>query len=565
MLLTIVDSSKTEYRYVQEGFLAAFGHFGLPYRVVDLAKEELTPEKMLSASVLVIAQEGIGERFSAVMAQAIKEALEESGLGLVNFDHRLLSYPSPLRNIFAGLNGSISFIQSRGLRIEDEHHFLTQTYEKGQRGEFLGEMELAVLSSEKRERVLVASLEGHPLLRLFPWGRGRVVQFFISPKMWHADYFGHCRGFDALFWKSLVWAARKPLIMMAMPPFVTVRIDDASGSASIFGKGKRSANKNFAYLGLFNKYGYIPNIGLYLDDITESDGRIIKERYARGGVEFSPHAFRDPENTNAFPIYMLPDGKEFSLADLRRNFARVDRKFQKWGIRPSRTVNAHFGQMGLRALPFLKERGQVYTMNPIRLGKTWTDKEARDWKPGPYGYSGYNLDYLPEAPDFFNVCSGMRTDAQDYLTPSFDFLYSCTPFWEENSHNDLRKAALRGAAQIKEGLDSGFFGCLMAHEQRIAALSEEEWEEILKDIDNLTSKYEKIFQSYDYIAEYAKSRASTRIVEASYNSSGKIKLKLAGKATLPLKIYLFNEDCQREIKEIPPFTGEKEVVLLPLI
>jgi len=76
------------------------------------------------------------------------------------------------------------------------------------------------------------------------------------------------------------------------------------------------------------------------------------------------------------------------------------------------------------------------------------------------------------------------------------------------------------------------------------------------------SGYKKIFKGYDYISEYAKSRYDTKITEVNYDSSGKITLKLTGKSTLSLKIYLFNdESCEYEFKEIPAFEGEREIVL----
>ena len=40
---------------------------------------------------------------------------------------------------------------------------------------------------------------------------------------------GPLYGLDDLFWRSMVWAARKPFVMQGMPPFVTMRMDDASG------------------------------------------------------------------------------------------------------------------------------------------------------------------------------------------------------------------------------------------------------------------------------------------------------------------------------------------------
>jgi hypothetical protein len=41
-----------------------------------------------------------------------------------------------------------------------------------------------------------------------------------------ADRFGFLRGADDLFWRSLVWAARKPVSLRGYPRFWAMRMDD---------------------------------------------------------------------------------------------------------------------------------------------------------------------------------------------------------------------------------------------------------------------------------------------------------------------------------------------------
>ena len=106
-------------------------------------------------------------------------------------------------------------------------------------------------------------------------------------------------------------------------------------------------------------------------------------------------------------------------------------------------------------------------------------------------------------PDFFNIVAhSLGSHKLKESCASTDFLWGNTVFWNESKFNNLKGATEKASKIIKLGLDSGFFGCLMAHEQRIASLSIKEFEEILKRIDDLLSNYEKIFASYDAIAEY---------------------------------------------------------------
>ncbi len=574
-LLIMIDSTaKENYRVSQETIFPFLEHFGIPYRGIDLAKEEIID---FNVNGILIAQEGLGARIPEKIKQSLYQAVKQ-GTGLINLDYHLNFWKElyePLKIEKIEKESKTSLIKI-GENHETHPHLLPLSHppdgspslrgrieEGGTEKKLLQPLEFLRVKTEG-EPLLLSAEDISPLLLIS--SPLKLVQFLISPKLWLPEYLGHCAGLDSILLRTIIWAVKKPFVMKAMPPFVTARIDDANGSANVFGKKRDSANKNFAYVGILNKYGYVPNIGLYIDDITEEDGKIIKEKYDQKLAEFSPHAFSDPKNVNEFPVYMHHNGEEFSVEELRENFARVDKKFSHWKIKQSKTVNVHFGEIGLNALPFLKERGLTYMMNPMRFGKAFIDQEARNWHPKPYGYIrgiGGIIDYMLDDPEFFNVYAGEILGPKDYVAPYADFLYSCTPFWNENPNNDLQKAAERGAEQIKLGLNNGFFGCLVAHEQRIATLSLKEFEEVLKRIDKLTSKYNRIFKGYDYIAEYAKSKYDTKITEANYNPTSKeIKLKLTGKSTLPLKIYLFNdENCEYEFKEIPEFGGEIDVIL----
>ncbi|MBU0477198.1 hypothetical protein KKC91_01320 [bacterium] len=560
-VLTVIDSSKKEFRYVEQGFFLAFRHLGIPYRIIDLSKENLTPGEIADCRAVVIAQEGIGEKFSSADGDSIKKSIEESGIGLINFDHRLNSYPSVLRNVLIGTDKNIKFTTSKGLRIKDTHHFITETYEENQKAKFFQNIEMAILPSSFEKDNLISSLENYPVLNLSRLGKGRVIQFFISPRMWHCEYFGHLHGFDGLFYKSIIWTAKKPFLAMTMPPFVTARIDDCSGSGSHYITNGKSAAVNFRYIDVLNKYGYIPNIGLFLDDITDSDGNIIRKKHDNKLAEFSPHAFGESKDRKIKSmIYMKHSGDEYTKEELKKIFKKVDRKFSSWGIRPSKVLNAHYCETGINSIPFLKKREQNFLMGiSVLFGKPYNAPPPENWKPYEIrrsdGKYAFIADYMPDYPEFFNLSNTFPYEER------IDFLHENTKFEGENKKNDIDEAITKGVEIITIGLDSLFFGCLLTHEQRISAMSIEEWEQVLKGIDKLTSKYKKIFKGYDYIAEYAKSRYDTKITEANYNSTTEqIILKLKGKSALPLKVSVYNDESyQHKFKEIPVFSGEAQI------
>jgi len=370
-----------------------------------------------------------------------------------------------------------------------------------------------------------------------------------------------------VLFRAILWAVRKPFVAKRVPPFVTCRIDDASGTASMFGRREDSANRGFAYLDLLNEYGYIPNVGLFIDDITDEDGRVIKGKYDEGKAQFSPHAFSDPE-VNEHPIYMLHDGREFFTAQLKENFARVDERFGRWGIRLAETINAHFAEIGVNSLPFLRERGVRFTMQPgVPFGCTWegaSQGRCPGWDPKPYGDHGFNYDFMPDHPEFFNAVAHPLGShkLQGSIAPT-DFLWGNTVFWNESEFNDIRGAAEKGARVIRLGLDGGFFGCLMTHEQRIATLSLGEFEEVLRRIEGLLSDRERFFAPYDEVAEYLYNHGRTKLVGARLEG-GRMICRLRGKSEVPLKVSVFREegeDVAEEFFEVPQFCGEVEHIL----
>jgi len=566
-LLVLADNSAREDRLVlDKTVLAALDHFGMPFEVLDLSAATLTTEVLLGHSAVVLGQGGLGRRLSEKHVDAICEAIEK-GIGLVNFDGMLSDYPAAYQRIL-GVELSTA-ARAAAVQIACNTHPVTLPYEAGQKFQVVRPVVATRLNHVPRGEILMRTDQGLPAVFAMAAGKGRIVQFTLSPKFWLPEYFGHVHGLDGLFWRSIAWAARKPFVMMAMPPFVTARIDDASGSGSGYLVGKDSAAASFRYIGGLNKFHYIPNVGLFTDDVTREDGKILKQKFDLGLAEFSAHAWTNERhiynrrilnNSAASPV-------EFSDAELRQAFAKLDGQFAAWGIRPSRTVNSHFFNPGLNSLPFLKQRGETFLMFAGRFGRSYSDPAAYAWNPKPYGDPGFTIDYMPDDPAFFNVEAHPYVVAPDgrISDADIDFLWGNTTFGKESSTNDLGAAVRKGVREIRLGLDALFFGCLFTHEQRIARLTVTQWEKALADIDRATSRWDRIFKSYDTIAAYAKGRYDTKLTEASREPrTGRIRIRVAGASSLPLSVYVFaREDLEYRFQEIPAFRGERSVDIAP--
>jgi hypothetical protein len=562
-LLVLADNSAREERLILDRtVLAALDHFGMPFEVFDLSAGTLDEEALLGHSAVVLGQGGLGRRLSEKLGGAIRAAVE-MGVGLVNFDGMLGDYPASYQRML-GIEMPAA-ARAAAIRIASSTHPATRIYDADQEFRLLRPVVAAGLSRLPRGEMLLRTEQGLPAAFALAQGKGRIVQFTLSPRFWLPDYFGHAHGLDGLFWRCLAWAARKPFVMLAMPPFVTARIDDASGSGSRYLVSQDSAAASFRYIDGLNKFGYIPNVGLFTDDITREDGLVLKRKFDRGLAEFSGHTWTNEKHIYNRRILDKPAASpvEFSPAELRQAFAKLDGQFAGWGIKPSRTVNSHFFNPGLNSLPFLKERGETFLMFAGKFGRNYSDPTAYTWNPKPYGHPGFTFDYMPDDPAFFNVeahpyvvsASGRISDGD------IDILWGNTTFVRESAKNDLSAAARKGAYGIGLGLDGLFFGCLFTHEQRIARLTVPEWEKILADVDQATLRWKRIFKSYDHIAEYAKSRYDSRLTEAGYDpTTGQIRIRVVGKATLPLSVYVFAvENLDYRFQEIPAFQGESRL------
>jgi hypothetical protein len=561
-LLLVVDSSaKDSFASLDKTLFSALDHFGMPFEVFDLHRQSLNIETLLSHPAMVIGQNGLGKSFSVRDIDTIQEAVEK---GLVNLDGMLSVYPTAYRKMLGVRGEKTAHISS--VQIARHTHPITRFYEPGRTYPLRKQIALTSCETAPSAEILLTAEGDRPAVFVLRCGRGKIVQWTLASDFWLPEYFGHAQGLDGLFWRSLAWATRKPWVMMAMPPFVTARIDDASGSGSPFLVNSQSAAIRFRYLDALNQLGYRPNVGLFTDDIPATDGQIIQEKYDRGLAEFSAHAFTEGKFIYIDRVFQGNEYRmvEYEPAQLRQFFAKLDRQFAGWGIKPSKTVNSHCFNPGLNALPFLKERGETFVMFAGKFGTDYADSAAYRWNPGPYGHAGFTFDRMPDHPEFFNV------EAHPYIVSAdgkisdgdIDILHRNTVFRNEGTATHIEPAARKGAEAITLGLDGLFFGCLFTHEQRIASLRVDEWEAILRSIDQQIARYPKIFQTYDYVAEYAKSRYDTKITEARYDSaSHNIRLKVSGKSTLPLKVYLFGEQGpDYRFREIPVLAGEREVV-----
>jgi hypothetical protein len=557
----VVDrTAAPDWQAVPETIFSALDHMGLPYQLIDLGQATFDESQLANLRAVLFAQAHLGRRLPSAANQALHQAVM-GGLGLVCFDGYLNEYAEPLRSLL-GVSGESAVAKRSRVQIQRDDHFITSTREQGLALFFTQPVDLTRLDglgATASEQVLLRTDDQWPALLARPYGQGRVVVWTLAPQVWTKASFGHAMGLDDLFWKGIVWAARKPFVMKAMPPFVTYLEDDGSSSYN-----------HFRYLDVFNDHGYLPHVELHINDIDKvlhdikgQDSQAMKAKADAGLAEFGAHAF-----TYDHHIYFDHAARQPYPDDvIAENFRLVDQKFNTWGVPLSRFSNPHFGEVGLNALSYQRDRGIEFLGALLPLGVAWFEQDParKELKLGPYGLGGFVFDAMPDHPEFFGV-NALIMPRQMTGVPmvASEFLWNYTIFWDEHpAGNDLEGAARQALAQMRLGLDSLFFGELYTHEQRIAVLSMRELDEILTLIDRGLAKHQFIHRHYEYIAEYARSKVQSRLSRVTVDDGGQVTCDLTGATSLTTSLYLFTATdgaIQQRFVDVPPFKGSVRVV-----
>ncbi|HYB71885.1 MAG TPA: hypothetical protein VED18_00830 [Candidatus Sulfotelmatobacter sp.] len=566
-VLVLLDRRFPEHRLLVPSTLSLLDHCGIPFRLLDLASTPLTREALAQASAVVLAQEHLGAAMEAEAWHAILEAVR-GGMGLVNFDYDLEGNAAgageALGLMPTGRGGAWLTDSAEKIEIAGNGHYITWAQDGVARKRLKMPVPVRLARSTAPTAVLATTTDGTPVALAAPVGRGRAVQWLASPKLWLRQYFGHARGLDDLFWKSIVWAARKPFVMKAMPPFVRMRFDDCHGH------WRNGAD--FRFIEVLNEFGHVPNASICVRAITEDGARKVKELHDTRRCEFSPHTLAP-----GVSIFWGDQNGPYDEATLRRNLEEVVAAFQRWGVRYSPILSDHDHSWGPAVVPFLRARGIRYKMNITEPDGHWNDVH-RDWRPAPYGSMDYALDYLPGGRDFFVVFNHYPTfeyaraylDADHFLynraggygEVKWDFLNGLTR-GPARAENDLEAAARRLADHTRLGLDSLFFGGSITHSHFTKELTEDEWRRLMRRADELMPRHERIPVGYDHVAEYARSKVDTHIADAARERRGEtVRVVLRGEATVPLKLYVFRDvgdGAEHRYEEVPPFRGGQEV------
>ena len=570
-VLVVVDSRRrAEAEQAAHVVVAALEHFGVAHETVDggdympKARGHIAPR-----AAYVVSHDGAGACLADDVAEEIAQGVRD-GAGLLVFDREIDRWPSALRAL---LPGAEQRVQADALRIAASGDFITFGHEPDEEVALERTIDVCCITTGESFEALVTTADGQCAIARGSAGDGRIVVFGTGNDLYASDVLGHAHMLDGLMWRGLVWVARKPFPMRCIPPFVTARMDDCNGTYSAFG-----------YVDALNHHGIRPNLGLFLDELGPTDWRNAKRLFDAGGAGFSMHAFRD-DGYKARPEYKpyavlddKPDlsdggrqtrfeglsmdhqtGRDLDDATVQRNFERMDEALARAGVRHSRVINAHFGEIAWRAVPRFLQRGIDLPCNNSVVGQLYGGQPL--WRPRPYGLRGAAgrhgivIDRCPQHPGLTFVHVSPSHVGKTHMTG--DILSGHVPFLTESETPKLREAADRGTANVKLGLDALAFGEIMTHEQRINAISPEDWQTVVDSIVRGLDGWDVEFAGREQVSIVCKRLLDSRLVHAD-ETAGRLHCELCGRTDGPSPLTIWENDgdaCVRRVVEIDAVEG----------
>jgi hypothetical protein len=144
-----------------------------------------------------------------------------------------------------------------------------------------------------------------------------------------------------------------------------------------------------------------------------------------------------------------------------------------------------------------------------------------------------------------------------------DILSGHVPFLDESDRPRLKEATERGIANVRLGLDSLAFGEIMTHEQRINAISPEDWRTIVDSIVRSLDGWDVEFAGREHVSIICKRLFDSGLVHAQV-ADGRVHCELCGRTDGPSPLTVWENDgdeCVRRVVDVPAYDGFTTVTI----
>lgn len=533
-VIVLVNRRLESYRLLARTFLPVLRHWKFPHRLVDVTSTRAAHDIQNCAVVLLI-QPDVGKRIPSKLLPRLDDALAR-GVGLFIADPSLIAHPRRHRaNFMRLLPHSAGTRTVQQLEVVDHQHFVAASKRRHERLSLGAPVGITRLTERPRA---VLRTGQDPVLFFLRTHNARIAFCAISPRSL-LERIGFGTGLDVLYWKSVVYVAKKPFAQMVPPRFATFRIEDCVGEG------------DFRYLDDLVAAGFRVHLGLDLNDFVFALAKKLRRHQREGKVEFSAHSFTHYKRTPAADtelIYADFSGSAYSPRQMRRNVQRLTAFQQKARLRFSPVLTYHYGQLGSTALRHLKRLGVRYLVFPFLSDVRLDQVHTRTWRCWPFGKLGLVCDRFPDDPHFWVIGAssfpdtGTRQDAAiDVSTTSrLDFLFGLRLRAPGKHFEQYADTAERVWQLARAAYDNLFFANLFTHETLINYLEPDEFHRLVRLIAHQLEDMGAEHVLYQDLARYFHARFGARITSSGYGS-GTFECRVRATMTTPLHITMYSE------------------------
>lgn len=548
-VLVLFRGTSPDAKQVTTCIIPWLEHLGLPFRTIDADREK--PTVSSSTALVILGHSNIFKRQKHW--KKFEKELMLNGTGLMAFE-------SPVHGNRGDSAAEVRFVQQ---------HYITQQHTVPGTFAFMGKMKLPRKNSRQGEVLLEAG--GVPVLQIDEKGASRRVWW--STADWMSTYVsGPLGGMDDLFWRSIVWAARKPFVMHCLPPLVTMRVDDVAGRGEIWHQTP------LYWVGVSAKYGFKPWLGLFIYNLTPAAVNELRSYLLSGDATAAPHAFGRPNRSNQRADGYLKTGNaddypfwydttafrlratwydEFIYFDHHRGkpwseeeaIAGLEAADQWWKknqpLPMSKYLIAHFYEMAENNFPFISERWGIEYLalgHPVNLPYA----DSVPWlvcgpfrKHEPPGTCTSNPALRGNRPVYY----------ADFVTINGCKLFNCfTEILDDAGYewapdNNVEATVERAVRQLRRALDAKAPAVLFTHEtDYIYRIRPENWEMIMAGIRKAINPWNVIPLTSDSALRIVRAYSTSSLDSYSFSAENlTLTLNVKGYADVATTAEVFTE------------------------
>lgn len=556
-----VDRRSIYYNDYERYIYPLLNNFGFCFRVIT--EDEFQRLVTDDFSCIIFAHKGIS--ISCELIKKIIGHCSEFGAGIVSFDNDIDLGRKTDEHSFSSEICSADENLTDKLIIENVSHYITALHNKETftlTEKCLESVKERVNNERFHYNTSLVSYGSVPVI-VIQYNNGVKVVRFSAPDIFSSSSEGLLFCIDDILKRSIVWAARKPLVSKLMKNFANFRIDDCCGDHGYY------KDNPFGWISIVNKYGFKPWVGFFWEEISDSS---IKE--------LSRYVKESKATAQFHGMYLI--GKTFFNAEVRKNGIssfinnwlsekKVDLPLSCYMVPHSYDITssciADFKKLGVEVIgtPYLPDTGGAAAKNtanwlcggPYRLYDE--GKDNNPWDFHQKGTSFYYADWLKDENGdklIFNTLTELR-DVNGYEW----FSFSNTP----GQYEDVRSAVKMGTEIFKRCFESDILPVLFTHEDAwremfLAKIHPDVLDRVFGGIALNISRYSPSFETLDDSVRYVRALNETSISSLYYDKcNSKLLVGMNGRAENGISLAIYRESdgtVEESVADVEAFSGE---------